>query len=85
MIDEEYIMKLMHRAFLDIRIASHAQDHHTCFILSDIFHNVPLQMNQVDKNGGSYAEIVAWIRKKCEQRKYLSWLENATTDISRLP
>jgi hypothetical protein len=85
MTDKEYILKLMHRAFLDIRVASHAHDSHTCFILSDVFHNVPLQMNQADKDGGSYAGIVTWIREKCEQRKCLSWFENATTNISQLP
>jgi hypothetical protein len=85
MTDKEYILKLMHAAFLDIRIASYSQDSHTCFILSDIFHNVPLQMNQADKGKMSYADIVTWIQEKCEERKCKSWLDNATTNIAKLP
>jgi hypothetical protein len=82
MTEKEYILKLMYRAFLDIRVASSSQDSHTCFVLADIFHNVPLQMNQADKGMESYANIVVWIQKKCEERKCKLWLDNATSDIT---
>ncbi len=85
MADKEFILKLMYRVLLDIRVASHAQDSHTCFVLSDIFHNVPLQIHRADKGEMGYADIIAWIKKKCEERKCTSWLENATTDIAKLP
>lgn len=84
MTDKEYILELMYRAFLDIRVASYSQDSHTCFVLSDIFHNVPSQMNQADKGKMSYADIVTWIQEKCEARKCTSWLDNATADIAKL-
>lgn len=85
MAEKEYILKLMYRAFLDIRIASYEKDSSTCFILADVFHNVPLQMNQADKEKGSYAEIIKWIQEKCAARKCTSWLENATAEIAKLP
>jgi hypothetical protein len=83
MTEKEYILELMYRAFLDIRIASHSQDSHTCFVLSDVFHNVPAQIIQADKGAMSYAEIVTWIREKCEERTCTSWLDNATADIAK--
>jgi hypothetical protein len=83
MTDKEYIFKLMYRAFLDIRVASYSQESHTCFVLSDIFHNIPLQMNQADKGEMSYADIITWIQEKCEERKCKSWLDNATADIAK--
>lgn len=85
MIEKEHILKLMHIVLLDIRVASHSQDSHTCFVLSDIFHNVPLQMNRADKGEVSYADILKWVQKKCEERKCLSWLESANANIARLP
>jgi hypothetical protein len=85
MTDKEYILKLMYIAFLDIRVASYSQKNHTCFVLADIFHNVPLQMNRAEKGEMNYADIVMWIRKKCEERKCLSWLENATANIAKMP
>lgn len=85
MTDKEYILKLMYRAFLDIRVASYSQDRSICFALSDIFHNVPLQMNQADKGEMSYADIVTWIREKCKIRNCTPWLDNATTDMSKVP
>jgi len=42
-------------------------------------------MIQADKGKKSYADIVTWIQQKCEARKYISWLENATDDIAKLP
>ncbi len=85
MTEKEYILKLMYAAFLDIRIASYSKDSHTSFVLADIFHNVPLQINLADKGKMSYADIVAWIQAKCEQRNAQSWLDNATANIARLP
>ena len=85
MTEKEYLFKLMYAAFLDIRIASYSQESHTCFALSDIFHNVPLQMNRAEKGEMSYADIVAGIHEKCEQRKAQSWLATAIANIARLP
>jgi hypothetical protein len=81
--NKEYIFKLMHRAFLDIRIASYSQDSPTSFILSDVCHNVPLQMNEADKGKISYEDIIVWIQKKCEEKKCISWFNNVTTDIKK--
>ena len=67
MIEKEHILKLMHIVLLDIRVASHSQDSHTCFVLSDIFHNVPLQMNRADKGEVSYADILKWIQKNAKK------------------
>lgn len=85
MTEKEYILKLMFAAFLDIRVASYAKDSYTCFVLSDVFHNVPLQMKRADEGEKSYADIVTYIQEKCEARNCKSWLENATSNISRLP
>ncbi|GLV54088.1 hypothetical protein KDH_09370 [Dictyobacter sp. S3.2.2.5] len=83
MAEKEYLFKLLYRAFLDIRVASYSKDCHTCFVLADIFHTVPLQMNQAEKGEQSYADIVIWIQKKCEEKSCLSWLENANADIAK--
>jgi len=85
MTEKEYLLKLMYMAFLDIRVASHAQESHTCFVLADLFHTIPLQMNRAEKGEMSYADIVSWMRKTCDERKCLSWLENATAHLAKLP
>lgn len=84
MTDKEFIFKLLFRAFLDIRIAAHSQDSWTCFILSDIFHNVPLQLNQANKEEINYADIIASIQMRCEERKCLSWFNNVSAGIIKL-
>jgi hypothetical protein len=83
MIEKDYLFELLFRAFLDIRIASYAKDSHTCFVLADVFHNVPLQMNSADKGERTYAEIIADIKERCERRQCTFWLDAATSDIMR--
>lgn len=85
MTEKERLLRLMYLAFLDIRAASRSQDTHTCFVLSDVFHNVPLQINRVEQGEGEYTEILTWIQRRCEERKCTSWLNNANADITRLP
>ena len=84
MTDREYLLKLIYVAFLDIRDASRAQDTDTCFMLSDILHNVPLRINLADQGEMSYAEIVAWVKEKCEASNYSSWLDKATAYTAKL-
>ncbi|HLG65685.1 MAG TPA: hypothetical protein VKY19_27435 [Ktedonosporobacter sp.] len=81
MTEREYILQLMYRAFLDIRVAAYSQDSHACFVLADIFHNVPLQIAQADQNKMTYADMVAWVQQKCEEKKCKGWLDTATSDI----
>ncbi|GCE09186.1 hypothetical protein [Dictyobacter aurantiacus] len=83
MAEKEYLFTLLYRAFLDIRIASYSKDNHTCFVLADIFHTVPLQMNQAENGVQSYADIILWIQKKCEERNCAPWLENANADMAK--
>ncbi|GHO74108.1 hypothetical protein KSD_18790 [Ktedonobacter sp. SOSP1-85] len=44
-----------------------------------------LYSDNVDKSGSDYVAIVRWVREKCEQRNCISWLDNATANISRRP
>ena len=83
MTDKEYILRFMYYAFLDIRAASYSQDSHTCFVLSDVFHTVPLAISRADKGEIDYAEIVAGIKQKCEARNCVPWLVNVTDHIAK--
>lgn len=83
--DREHLLKLMHVAFLDIRMASYSQDLNTCFVLADIFHNIPLQIVNADKSGIGYTDIINYIHKRCEEKKCIAWLDNAHINIAKLP
>lgn len=85
MTEKEYILKLLYIALIEIREASHSQESHRCFVLSDIFHTVPLRMNRAEKGEISYADIVTGIQQKCEQRNCIAWLENATKHVAKMP
>ena len=82
MTDKEVLLELLYRAFLDIRIASSSQDISPCFILADVFHTIPLQINIADKGEKSYAEIIATIQKNCERRNYTPWFDHTMSTIA---
>lgn len=81
--DKERILKLLYIAFLEIRIASYAKDSNACFILSDVFHNIPLEIDRADRGEMSYADIIVTIQRRCEERKCISWLNNANSNITK--
>lgn len=77
------IDKLMARALLDIRIAASEGNSDICFALSDLFHNIPLQIIKAKNNSGNYSDILDWLKMRAEQKKILGWLNNAITESEK--
>ena len=76
------VLKLLARALLEIRIASHEGNSRMAFEIADIFHNVPYQIERIQGSDGNYQEIVDGLEMRCEQKGMKSWLQNAIADIS---
>jgi hypothetical protein len=69
------IHKILARALLDIRIAAHEQNSKIAFDLSDLVHNVPLQLERELKGNTDFTETLNWIRMRAEQKKLTKWLD----------
>ncbi len=82
---KELILRLLYLAFLDIRAASHEGNMKKCLVLSDLMHNIPLQLFRVEKENGDYQEILDWIYMRCKQMKCEFWLDNALSQLSYKP
>ena len=83
MSDDILIEKLIARALLDIRIAASEGNSDICFALSDLFHNIPLQIIKAKDNPGSYPDILDWLKMRAEQKKILGWLNNAIIESQK--
>lgn len=83
--NENLVLKLLARALLDIRIASHEGNMKKAFELADVFHNVPYQIEQIQGGEGRYNEVVDWIEMRCKQKGMQSWLQVAMDDVARIP
>lgn len=82
--DRLIIHNLLYRAFLDIRIAAHEKkSHEGIFKIADIFHNIPLQLEQVHAGNSSYQEILNDLRERTRNKGCESWLDNAIKDITK--
>ena len=77
------IYHLLHRAFIDIRMAAHdGRDSKGFFRLADLFHNVPLALDRLDRNKGDVDELFEEIVARAEWNGSQDWLEHAVRDIN---
>lgn len=74
------VCKLLHRAFLDVRIEAAEIQSDRIFAIADLFHVVPLQMERAEHGELSYDEILKGLQNKSYQKNVLAWLENAIKD-----
>jgi hypothetical protein len=80
--DRTLIYKLLYQAFVDIRAAAYeSKSNKAIFKIADIFHNIPLQLERVEKGQGSHKEILEDLRERSRRRECESWLDNAIRNI----
>lgn len=78
------IYKLIYQAFLDIRSAAQNCDKNAntiAYKLSDVFHNVPLQLNRVESEGGDYEKVLLDIRERAKRAQCEGWLDNVIRQL----
>lgn len=77
------LQMLLARALLDIRIAASEENYKVCYTLSDLFHNVPYQMNRVDAEYGDYLEVIEWLEARSTQMKISKWFDHALSECKK--
>ena len=82
MTDREIVFRLLARALLDIRIASHDGKSNVAFHLADLFHTVPYQLSKIDDSQQQYGEILENLRERGTQKGIAPWISNALEDIA---
>lgn len=80
---ESLVLALLTRAMIDIRVFSSDGNSRACHSMSDLFHNVPLQIRRIRSEGGDFQEILDWINMRAEQKNMAGWLQKAIADINQ--
>ncbi len=81
---KDIIYHLMYRVMLDIRYAAYEQKGiKGIFKLSDLFHSVPLKLNRIADEDGSYDDLLEEIKAIAKMKGYDSWLDNAIQQIDK--
>lgn len=74
--NNELLLRLLYRAFIDIRLASNSGDTRTSGSLSNLLHNIPLAMINSDGN-----EVLEKLTERAQMLGMSSWLRVALSDI----
>src|SRR5690348_10214841 len=73
-ITKPQIYDLLHRALIDLRAEGHTTENQVVFLLADLFHTVPLQLDQVDQDEFTPDEILSWLRRRAQGTLMEDWL-----------
>ena len=62
------LLRLAHRALLDLRYEAYEAGNERVYALADLFHNIPLQLESVLQGNETYEGVITWLRQKAERR-----------------
>ncbi len=76
--------KLMADALIEIRsVAYEERGHKGIFKIADLFHNLPMSLERLDRQGGSYDELLDRLKAHADRNGTRTWLDNAIERIER--
>lgn len=76
------LCRLLHRAFLDVRVEANEIKNGRVFAIADLFHAIPLQMERAERGEISYDDILNGLTEKARAKNTLQWLDNAIDNVS---
>ncbi len=75
--DRTLVYDLMYQAFVDIRYAAYEEkSHQAIFKVADLFHNVPLQIERIERESGDFSKILTKLKRRAQLSGCESWLNN---------
>ncbi len=79
--------RMLHRllayAFIDLRTEGHDNNNKLVFLLADLFHNVPSQLEMVDQGECTLDDIMQWLNERAKKNGLEGWLEVRTEEASK--
>lgn len=80
--DRDVLLRLLYRAFLDIRMAARDGNAKVGERLSDLLHTLPLAMLKCGDNRNCDSIVLSELKKRAEMFGLTQWLETALHDIA---
>jgi len=69
--------RLLYRALVDIRVESQAEGREKVLHLADLFHNLPLRLEQVAQGRQTYEEAMSSLVLRAREAGLGEWLDHA--------
>lgn len=81
---KKMLYRLLFDALIDMRVRGYESGDEAIFALSDMFHNVPLQLDGLDRNELSVQDILQEVRERARRHHDAEgWLELRMREIAR--
>ncbi len=75
MTTKSLLHRLLYAALIDIRAEGHDTQNKKVFLLADLVHNLPLQLDRVDRGEQTPEDIMQWLRMRARQTGAEGWLD----------
>jgi len=72
---------LLHYALIELRAYGHESGDQRVFLLADLVHNVPLQLERVDRNETSPDDVMQWLQTRAQRNGIAGWLDLRVEDV----
>lgn len=73
----ENICTILHRAFIEIRLAAHEKNMDVPYFLADLLHTIPISLVREQERGGDYKKTFNLLYERAEERGLKSWVDQA--------
>jgi hypothetical protein len=61
---KQQLYRLLYLALIDLRAEGHNAENRLMFLLADLFHNVPLQLDRVAQGELARDDVLTWLRSR---------------------
>jgi len=78
---KQQLYRLLYTALIDLRAEGHNAENRLVFLLADLFHNIPLQLDLVDRGDLAPEDILRWLRSRAHGTPMEDWLNLRVQEV----
>lgn len=87
---KDLLYRLLYAALIEIRMDGYETNNRLVYLLADLVHNIPMQLERVDQADTSPEDIMQRLRERARRNGIEEWLdvrlaEEALRDRNRMP
>lgn len=77
------LYRLLYDALIELRARGHERSDKVVFLLADLFHNVPLQLDRLDRGETTVHDIKRELEERAQRNGIEGWLDLRTSEIEK--
>lgn len=82
-VSKSQLYRLLYLALIDLRAEGYRAENRGVFLLADLFHNIPLQLDRVDSGDLAPEDILRWLRTRAHGTPMEAWLQLREQEVMK--